>query len=145
MSRFTKFSYTLISGYVMMGANVAFTLASVPLALHHLSKAEFGLWALTTQIAGYVALIDLGMAGALTRILVDYKDDVASANYGSLILTGILVSLAQGCLILGGGVGLGWLRAPLLDLPEEVWRDYRSLVIRQCVLLATEFDLHIAG
>ncbi len=145
MSRFKQFSYTLISGYLMMGANVAFTLASVPLALHHLSKAEFGLWALTTQIAGYVALIDLGMAGALTRILVDYKDDVASANYGSLILTGFLVSLAQGCLILGGGVGLAWLLAPLLDLPAEVWREFRWLVIWQCVVLATAFAFRIAG
>ena len=53
MSRLKKFTHSLLSGYVALGVNVFYTLASVPLALHYLGKAEFGLWALVSQISGY--------------------------------------------------------------------------------------------
>jgi len=33
------------------------------------------------QIAGYIALIDFGMGGA-SRILIDYKDQKGSGDYG---------------------------------------------------------------
>src|ERR1044071_1888761 len=55
MSRFRKYAHSLVSGYVVLGANMLYTLASVPLALKYLGKPEFGLWALTSQIAGYIA------------------------------------------------------------------------------------------
>ena len=53
MSRLRKFTRSLLAGYLMLGANIFYTLASVPLALHYLGKAEFGLWALVSQICGY--------------------------------------------------------------------------------------------
>lgn len=75
MSRLKKFTHSLLSGYVALGANIFYTLASVPLVLHYLGKAEFGLWALVLQLSGYIALVDLGMAGSVSRILIDHKDD----------------------------------------------------------------------
>ena len=55
MSRFKRFTHSLLSGYVLLGANILYTFASVPLALHYLSKKEIGLWGVVTQIAGYLA------------------------------------------------------------------------------------------
>ncbi len=74
MSRFKRFAHSLASSYLLMGANILYSLASVPLALKYLSKPEFGLWALASSIAIYVGLIDMGMTGT-SRILVDYKDN----------------------------------------------------------------------
>jgi len=48
MSRLKKFTFSLLSGYVLLGANIFYTLASVPLALHYLTKPEFGFWARLT-------------------------------------------------------------------------------------------------
>ncbi len=99
MSRLKKFAYALLSGYALMGTNIVFTLLSVPLALHYLkSNEKFGLWALTTQIAGYIALIDLGMSG-ISRILIDYKDRKDSSDYGNIIQTVWLVSVVQAMVI----------------------------------------------
>jgi O-antigen/teichoic acid export membrane protein len=67
MSRLKKFIHSLLSGYVAPGANIFYTLASVPPVLHYLGKLEFGLWALVTQVGGYIALIDLGMGGCRCR------------------------------------------------------------------------------
>jgi len=74
MSRFKRFAHSLASGYAALASTVLVTLASVPLALHYLSKEEFGLWALASQVAAYLSLIDAGMTGSLSRFLIDHKD-----------------------------------------------------------------------
>src|SRR5436190_7630975 len=99
MSRFRNTARSLSSGYLAMGSNVLYTLAQVPLALHFLSKDEFGLWAVAAQVAGYLILIDFGITGAVARILIDHKDDPAGAEYDSVIKTSLLVFVAQGLLI----------------------------------------------
>ena len=39
MSRLKNFTRSLLSGYAQIAVNVLYTLASVPLALHYLSKS----------------------------------------------------------------------------------------------------------
>ena len=75
MSRFKRFAHSLVSGYVLLGANMLYTLASVPLAWHFLSKDQFGLWFTTATIGGYIVLLDFGMGGSVARILIDTKLD----------------------------------------------------------------------
>jgi O-antigen/teichoic acid export membrane protein len=123
MTRFKRFTHSLVSAYILLGANIVYTLASVPLALHYLSRAEFGLWALTSQIAAFISLIDLGMNASVARILIDHKDRRADGCYGSAIKTGVLVGAVQGALVLIVGLILvfylgGWLRVPA-DLSEN--------------------------
>ena len=146
MSRFKRFAHSLVSGYLLLGTNVVFTLAQVPLALHYLSKGEFGLWALTTQIAGYLLMLDLGMSGSLVRNLIDQKDDKDGGKYGSIILTGALVLLVQGaCIVLGGVIlsfGLGWL---FPSVEPDLMDDFRVLVAGQCILVGISFVGRIAS
>jgi O-antigen/teichoic acid export membrane protein len=143
MSRLKKFARSLFSGYVFLGANVLYTFASVPLALHYLSRPEFGLWALTTQLAGYIGLIDAGMSASVSRILVDYKDTRANGNYGSVIKTGALVGASQGLLILPVGLFLAFTAGPLFHIPEELQGKFMWLVIVQSGLLGFVFATRI--
>lgn len=139
MSRFKKFAHSLVAGYVSLGANMLYTLVSVPLALSYLSKPEFGLWVLITQLAGYLANIDLGMSGSVARIFVDYKDKPADGNYGSVIQTGFLVTLVQGVLILGVSAALVLGVGRLPGVPAALAGDFRWLMLGQCALLAVSF------
>ncbi len=139
MSRVRHYTRSVASGYASFGANVAYSLLSVPLALHYLSKAEFGLWALTTQIAGFIGLVDLGMAGAISRILIDYKDKRASGEYGSVIKTGFLVNAVQGGIVLILSVAGAWVLAPWLEIEPELERNFRWLMMGQGVLLGVGF------
>ena len=144
MSRFKRFASSLLSGYALILANIFYTLASVPLALHYLSKEQFGLWALVMQVCNFnQIMIDLGMSGALARVLIDHKDDQSSTSYGSVIQTGFLILLVQGVLmaVIGGAISY-WL-PQWMDVPPEYWRDFRLLVIGQCGLLAIGFALRI--
>ena len=87
MSRIKRFAHSFLSGYAQLGANVFFTLASAPLALHYLSADEFGLWIVTSQIAGYIALMDFGLNASAARIFIDYKDEPQRGEYGGIIQT----------------------------------------------------------
>lgn len=139
MSRLYRYKHALLSGYTLLGANILYSLASVPLALAYLTKAEFGLWALLTQLAGYVVLVDFGMSGSVSRILVDYKDNRADGGYGSTVLTFVLVGVVQGAILLVAGVSLALLGGPALRVPVELQHQFMWLVVGQSAIQAFAF------
>jgi len=143
MSRLKRFTLALVSGYVVLAANMAFTLASVPVALHYLSTAAFGLWVFTSQIAGFIGLIDLGMAGSISRILMDYKDDRSSGEYGSVVRTGVLVNATQGLLVLLACLAGAFVPGAVLGIDPELEREFRWLMAGQGVLLGVSFATRI--
>ena len=135
-----------MSGYLLVGVNIVYTLASVPLAFHFLSKQEFGLWALVAQMASYsLALVDLGMSSSLCRILIDHKDKRDTPDYGTVIQTGSLVLLVQAGLIIGLGSALGFWLPAWMNVPEEFWRIFRVLMICQCAVLGVSYAGRIFG
>jgi O-antigen/teichoic acid export membrane protein len=125
MSRLKNFSRNLATSYLQLGVNVVYSLASVPLILHYLPKAEFGLWAVLVQLMSYLSLLDLGMTGAVARLLVDHKDDRTNGVYGSFVKTAILVSLTQALIILA----LVLLGAPVLAAVMHIPLEYRHTFI----------------
>jgi O-antigen/teichoic acid export membrane protein len=143
MSRLRKFTRSLLAGYLMLGANIFYTLASVPLALHYLGKAEFGLWALVSQISGFIGLIDLGMSGSVSRILIDHKDDRQNGAYGGIIQTGALVGLVQGAVVVLAGTVLSTLAGSLLRVQVELRHEFVWLMIGQSVVLGLVFAARI--
>jgi O-antigen/teichoic acid export membrane protein len=108
------------AGYLATIINIAFTAASVPLALHYLGKEQFGLWALAQQITGYLILLDLGVSSAVSRFIADCKDDVNSGGYGSLLLTGAIVFAIQGVLIAIVGVAFSFCAPALFAVPDHL-------------------------
>jgi len=145
MSRLKNFSRNLATSYLQLGVNVVYSLVSIPLILHWLPKAEFGMWAVLVQLMGYVSVIDLGMTSAVARLLVDYKDRRSDGGYGSLVKTSFLVSLTQGIIILTA-VNLGApLLAELMKIPAE-HRDVFILLLRvQGLVTAFTFSLRPLG
>src|SRR5438477_1208044 len=139
MSRFRNAARSLTSGYAAMIGNALYTLASYPLALHYLSTDQFGLWALITQIAGYLVLIDLGMSGSVARILIDHKDNQERGDYGSVIKTGSLVLVVQGAIIILAGVALAYALPAVMQLPVKFVPIFRVLTAGQCALLGAFF------
>ena len=145
MDRLKNFTYSLVSGYAQMAVNVLYTLASVPLALHYLSKAEFGLWALTVQVANFIALVDLGMGSSIARILIDYKDDRHNGRYGSVIKSGFLVGLAQGLVTLAVGLCGVWFLGGWLHLSQEMSGPFFLLMTGQVLMTAATFGTRMFG
>ena len=125
-----------------MAANAVYTITSVPLALLYLNSKEFGLWLLAAQLAGYLALIDLGMSG-VSRILIDYKDTKEDGRYGSAVKTTVCVNLFQASIIVVVGFLLSAFVGPLLDIPTEFESAFATLTFAHAVLLAMSFATRI--
>lgn len=143
MNRLNKYLTTLGSGYISLIVNAIYTFASVPLALTYLSKAEFGLWALTVQLAGYISILDFGITGASARIVIDYKDAVDSDNYGRFVRTTVLVNIVQGILVLVPGILFAIYTPHFLQVPAELTNVYIYLIIGHCGLQFISFSTRI--
>jgi O-antigen/teichoic acid export membrane protein len=145
MSRLKNFSRNLATSYLQLGVNVIYSLVSVPLILHWLPKAEFGMWAVLVQLMSYMSLMDFGMTAAIARLLVDHKDERSNANYGSLVKTAFFVSLAQGLIILT----VVWLGSPILtslmNIPAEYEHTFTLLMRLQGLIVAFNFCLRPLG
>jgi O-antigen/teichoic acid export membrane protein len=139
MSRLKHYVQALASGYLLLGVNTVFTLASVPLALHFLPLDRLGLWAVTSQVAGYLALLDFGLSGALARLLVDHKDQRESDEFGSLVQTGFYVGFVQGALVALAAAVLVLVPERLPGLASAGPTEFRWLMLGQCLLLGLSF------
>jgi len=139
MSRKRRFLTALGSGYLALIANVFFTGVSVPLALHYLTREEFGLWSVVLQITGYLSLLDLGVGQSVSRLLVDSKDNVDGGVYGSVLKTAIIVFGFQAVTI--GILGFTCNRAVsgLMNIPPNLTSTFESLLLWQCQVVAITF------
>jgi O-antigen/teichoic acid export membrane protein len=138
-----RFFHSVASGYVLLGANMLFILAQVPLALHYLPRKQFGLWALVVQLTGYLQFIDLGMAPSVSRNLIDHKDDRYGGVYGSLIQTAGIVLFVQGAIVFTAGALLTLFGSNFLRVEPDLQHQFRVLMTIQCAVLAAGFPMRI--
>lgn len=60
-------------GLISMSCSLVSKLLLVPIILHFLNRAEFGLYQLIGSFVGYLALIDFGISGTLGRFVAKYQ------------------------------------------------------------------------
>jgi O-antigen/teichoic acid export membrane protein len=127
--RIKRFLISITTGYLAITINIAYTMASIPLALHYLGKEEFGLWALSQQIAGYILLLDLGLSNAISRFFSNWKDNVDCPEYKELFGTSFVVFIAQGILIALMGIAFSLIAPWLFHIPESLSRIFQKVLI----------------
>lgn len=145
MARYNHFVRGLFSSYAAIGINIFYTLASVPLALHYLNKEEFGLWALVTQLSGYLMLLEFGMTGSVARSLSDHKDNIENGIYGNILRTATRVFTIQGGLVAILGVSFAWFGGPLLGLPKSMEGLFTLLMSGQAILSGLRLAFTASG
>src|ERR1700726_2434463 len=133
MSRKRRFIFALGSGYVALAANVLYVAATIPVALHYLTREEFGLWSVITPIRECLALFDLGLSASVARLLVDTKDDINGGVYGSLLKTASLIFAILALIIVSSGFLLSHLISYLMGIPPNLVSTFEALVQWQFV------------
>jgi O-antigen/teichoic acid export membrane protein len=139
MSRLRLFLHGVLSNYVALAANVVFSLLYVPLALHSLTKEQFGVWALLNLLVSYLWLIDAGMSPSISRVLIECKDQPGAGRYGSLIQTGFWICAAQGLLVLVAGLALAPWASRLFQIPASQQATFCCLIQWQSLIAAAMF------
>jgi O-antigen/teichoic acid export membrane protein len=123
------------AGYLALAANVLSTGLSIPVALHYLKASDFGLWAVVTQVAGYLTLLDFGFAQSVSRVLIDFKDEAKAGTYGAVFKAAFIVFALLGLMIVACGACAGPLLAKLLGVSASQSADFSSLLLLQCIIL----------
>lgn len=139
MSRTRNLLRGVASGYLLVAANIIYVMGSIPIALHYLSKEEFGLWALATQVASYLTLLDLGMLASVSRALIDHKDEPNAGEYGSVLQTSGIVFLVQGAAVGLVGCLLSPFAPSLFNLATHHETEFRILIAGQSIFLGFGF------
>ena len=136
MARLQRYLHALASGYLVLAAGAAFALASIPIALHYLQREEFGVWAIASQLALYLSLLDLGVAPAITRILIEHKDGPLLAR---VVTTAWLAQAVQAAAILVIGAAMATLLSGLLGVQPQWQAPFRNVMLLVTCLVSVAF------
>lgn len=145
MTRTRRFISGVLASYLNIGANVIYTLASVPIAISYLNEELFGLWALAAQMTIYLSLLEIGLGIAITRCIADHKDCIDGPQYAKTLSTGGLVFIIQGILIAALGYAFSWVAPLLFTIPSELMGDFRLLIILLSLTTGISIALRSVG
>lgn len=126
-------------GYILFTSVILYGLGSVPLALAHLSLAEFGLWAITQQIVGVLILLDLGFSSSFARILIDRAGDTSSRQYGEVIKAASTVMALQGLAVGLAGLLASFFLPTFLNVEPQLKTDFFWLLAGQSAVVGIGF------
>jgi O-antigen/teichoic acid export membrane protein len=115
--------------YVALVAQISYSFLSVPLALSHLSTAQFGLWGLVSTIGSFLMLAELGMTESFMRYLFECKDGKDPERYGRLFTASCLAFGLVALVVLALGVIVAFFTAPLLGVPLEMRQDFTWVML----------------
>jgi O-antigen/teichoic acid export membrane protein len=135
MSRTRRLMAAVGAGYLALAANIVSTGLSIPVALHYLNASDFGLWAVITQVASYLTLLDFGFTQSVARVLIDFKDSAKAGAYGAVFKAAFIVFAVLGLLIVACGACAGPSLAKLLGVNAGRSADFSSLLLLQCIIL----------
>jgi O-antigen/teichoic acid export membrane protein len=114
--------------------------AIAPVILHYTSQILYGVWISALSILSYVALTDLGMNQALTRIIAGMAGQAKDEALNRVISTAFFVFCVAGAIVLIVGFSISaqiphWFDVPAQDI-EGVVSAYRIAVIAGALALS---------
>jgi O-antigen/teichoic acid export membrane protein len=135
-----------LTKYVLLGVNIVIGILLMPFTIHHLGKAEYGLWMLAASMTAYLQLLDLGYGNGLVRQITqaDARGDEDEMNV--ILSTFFVVYCAIGLAALAGVAGLA-----LFVLPRFPNLSPADVRIGQWILailglrIATAFPMSVFG
>lgn len=119
----------VVFSYATLLVQVSYSFVSIPLALAHLSTAEFGLWGLVSTIGSFLLMAELGMTEAFMRHLFECKDGTEPERYGRLFTASFLALGIVSLIILVLGSLIALFAAPLLNIPLNLHRDFMWVML----------------
>jgi O-antigen/teichoic acid export membrane protein len=106
------------------GAPLIVAVFSIPILIHKLGDARFGILTLAWALIGYASLFDIGLGRALTQLVAKKLGTGEEREIPKLVWTSLLLMVVLG--IVGAVVIAAispWLVHSVLRIPEEIQRE----------------------
>jgi O-antigen/teichoic acid export membrane protein len=92
-----------VSNYIGRVINLAVWVILTPFILLNLGTTTYGLWVLVGSVVAYGALLDFGIAGAITKYVAEYHAKNQLGEAKSLVATALVLYIFFGLLVTLGG------------------------------------------
>lgn len=91
MSLGSKLARNITANYVGVAGQIAIAFFLSPFLVHTLGDTQYGIWTIVAALSGYMSLLDLGVAGALTRYVALYYQKNDHDNINSILSSGLFI------------------------------------------------------
>jgi O-antigen/teichoic acid export membrane protein len=88
-----------VAGYISKGSDLIISLLLIPFMVARLGDADYGLWILAGSLVSYGALLDFGIASALTKYVAEYNARGTQDKTRRLIASALWLYTAIGALL----------------------------------------------
>jgi len=135
-----------LTRYVLLFVNIAIGVFLMPFTMHHLGKAQYGLWMLAASLTAYLQLLDLGYGNGLVRQVTQADERRDEEGMNSILSTFLVVYSVIGAIALGAVIVLAAVvlpRFPNLS-PADV-STARTVLVLLGIRIAIAFPMSVFG
>ena len=101
MSLGKKIARNIAANYFGVAGQIIIAFFLAPFLVHTLGDTQYGIWSIVAALSGYMSLLDLGIAGALTRYVALYHQKQDHESINTILSSGLfLFSAIAGLIIL---------------------------------------------
>lgn len=100
MSLGNKIAKNITANYVGVAGQVVIAFFLAPFLVHTLGDTRYGIWTIVAAFSGYMSLLDLGIAGAITRYVALYYQRNDHKSINTIISSGAFLFYAVAGLII---------------------------------------------
>jgi O-antigen/teichoic acid export membrane protein len=131
--------------YLAIGVEAALGLVLLPFNLHALGRTTYGLWMLAASLTGYISVLDLGYAGALTKFVAHYRARRDPRAINEILSTLFFLFAAVGLLVLAAAALVAASVGALFDLPPGQAAIAGSVLLILGVQVGCAFPFSVFG
>lgn len=138
--RNTLFNYLAVFTLVLV------RFASLPIIIHGLGDARYGIYATVMGVVSYVGLLDLGIGVSLTKFVAEYYATREFRRLNDMISTALLLYIGLGVLGVGILTGFsGLFVRNVFQVPEPLWAEARTVFCISAFTLFNGLTLGVFG
>ena len=142
MRRVIRSTFT---NYVGKFVSVAGWIVLTPIILRYINGSMYGVWVLVGSVVAYGALVDFGIASAITKYVAEYKSKGQLDEASRVISTAVMLFLGLGLLVALASAALAPLFPRLFNLAPEHHSTAVRLVILSGLSLGLSFPCAASG
>jgi O-antigen/teichoic acid export membrane protein len=135
-----RFGRNVIMNYAAQGTAALSAIILTPLLLHHLGRAEFGVWVLASTAVLYLELFELGFGGATAKLVAE-DATVRPEEALRTLNTTFFALVPLGLLALIAGVGLAFVFPTIVHVSPQL----HDQVVVVVLILAFGLAVSIPG
>ena len=119
----------IAANYVGIVGQMVIVFFMSPFLIHTLGDSRYGIWAIVSSFSGYMSLLDLGIASALTRYVARHfrKDEYQTINF--YINSALFMFVIMAVIIIALATSIAGLLVDWLDVEHELRAVLRLLIV----------------